>query len=87
MLVYHDYQSLLAKRQRKAVIPAAAAHNMGVVVATPLAGLLFADEPRRSEAVTAIADEVERERVPARPRTTSGRTGNTCTKCLSIHPY
>ena len=36
---------------------------MGVVVATPLAGLLFADEPRRSEAVAAISDEVERERV------------------------
>ena len=36
---------------------------MGVVVATPLAGLLFADEPRRSEAVAGISDEVERRRV------------------------
>ena len=62
MLVYHDYHPC-SQRAAKAVIPAAVAHNMGVVVATPLAGLLFADEPRRSEAVTAIADEVERERV------------------------
>ena len=62
MLVYHDYHPC-SQRAAKAVIPAAAAHNMGVVVATPLAGLLFADEPRRSEAVAAISDEAERERV------------------------
>ena len=51
------------QRAAKAVIPSAAAHDMGVVVATPLAGLLFADEPRRSEAVAAISDEAEGERV------------------------
>ncbi len=62
MLVYHDYHPC-SQRAAKAVIPSAATHNMGVVVATPLAGLLFADEPRRSEAVAAISDPVEGERV------------------------
>ena len=62
MLVYHDYHPC-SQRAAKAVIPTAAAHNMGVVIATPLAGLLFADEPRRSEAVAAISDEAEQKRV------------------------
>ena len=62
MLVYHDYHPC-SQRAAKSVLPSAAAHNMGVVIATPLAGLLFADEPRRSEAVVAISDETERERV------------------------
>lgn len=62
MLVYHDYHPC-SQRAARAVIPSAAAHNMGIVIATPLAGLLFADEPRRSEAVAAIEDEAERERV------------------------
>ncbi|RKU34175.1 hypothetical protein C6496_20685 [Candidatus Poribacteria bacterium] len=62
MLVYHDYHPC-SQRAAKAVIPAAAAHNMGVVIATPLAGLLFADEPRRSAAVAAISDPVEKKRV------------------------
>ena len=62
ILVYHDYHPC-SQRAVKAVIPAAAAHNMGVVVATPLAGLLFADEPRRSEAVAGIEDEAARKRV------------------------
>ncbi len=62
VLVYHDYHPC-SQKAAKAVIPAAAAHNMGIVVATPLAGLLFADEPRRSEAVAAIEDEAEQKRV------------------------
>lgn len=62
VLVYHDYHPC-SQRAAKAVIPAAAAHNMGIVIATPLAGLLFADEPRRSAAVAAIEDEAERKRV------------------------
>lgn len=62
VLVYHDYHPC-SQKAAKAVIPAAAAHNMGIVIATPLAGLLFADEPRRSEAVAAIEDEAERKRV------------------------
>lgn len=62
VLVYHDYHPC-SQRAAKSVIPSAAAHNMGIVIATPLAGLLFADEPRRSEAVAAIEDETERERV------------------------
>ncbi len=62
MLVYHDYHPC-SQRAARAVIPSAAAHDMGLVIATPLAGLLFADEPRRSEAVTAIADETEQKRV------------------------
>ena len=62
MLVYHDYHPC-SQKAAKSVIPIAADHNMGIVVATPLAGLLFADEPRQSEAVAAIADEVEKERV------------------------
>ena len=62
ILVYHDYHPC-SQRAVKAVIPSAAAHNMGIVIATPLAGLLFADEPRRSGAVAAIEDEAERERV------------------------
>ena len=62
MLVYHDYHPC-SQRAARAVIPSAAAHDMGLVIATPLAGLLFADEPRRSEAVAAISDPVERKRV------------------------
>ena len=61
MLVYHDYHPC-SQRAAKAVIPSAAAHDMGIVIATPLAGLLFADEPRRSEAIAAISDEAEGER-------------------------
>ena len=62
MLVYHDYHPC-SQRAAKAVIPSAAAHDMGIVIATPLAGLLFAAEPRRSEAVAAISDEAERKSV------------------------
>ncbi len=62
MLVYHDYHPC-SQRATKAVIPMAAAHNMGVVVATPLAGGLFADEPRRLQVVAGIADEVEQKSV------------------------
>ncbi len=62
MLVYHDYHPC-SQRAAKTVIPSAAAHNMGIVVATPLAGGLFADAPRRLQAVAGIADEVEQKRV------------------------
>ena len=60
MLVYHDYHPC-SQRAAEAVIPSAAAHNMGVVIATTLAGGLFADEPRRLKAVAGISDEAERE--------------------------
>ena len=85
MLVYHDYHPC-SQRAAKAVIPSAAAQNMGVVVATPLAGLLFADEPRQSEAVAAISDQAEGERVQRVLERTSGRTGNTRTERLPIYP-
>ena len=62
VLVYHDYHPC-SQRATKAVIPSAAAHNMGIVVATPLAGGLFADEPRRLQAVEGISDKVELKRV------------------------
>ena len=71
MLVYHDYHPCSQRAVKVAlnpdcsigaVIPTAAAHNMGIVVATPLAGLLFADEPRRSEAVAALSNEAEQKR-------------------------
>jgi L-galactose dehydrogenase len=59
VLVYHDYHPY-SQKAAEAVIPAAAAQNMGIVTATVLAGGLFSDEPRREKALAGIADEVER---------------------------
>jgi aryl-alcohol dehydrogenase-like predicted oxidoreductase len=59
VLVYHDYHPCSQKAAEE-VLPAAAAHNMGVVIGTPLAGGLFADAPRRAEALARLEDEATR---------------------------
>ncbi len=58
-LVYHDYHpcSQLAAQE---VIPAAHAQDMGIVVATPLAGGLFVEGPAQAKALAAIEDATER---------------------------
>ncbi len=61
VLVFHDYHPH-SQQATEAVIPAAAANGMGIVVATVLAGGLFADAPRRTTALEAIADRKERAR-------------------------
>ncbi len=60
MLVYHDYH-LYSQKAAEMVIPSAAAQKMGIVIATVLAGGLFADATRRVKALAAISDDDERE--------------------------
>ena len=62
VLVYQDYHpgSQLAA---EALLPTAAAQNMGVVIGTPLAGGLFVDGPRRAEALTQLEDLAMKQRV------------------------
>lgn len=50
LLVYSDYHPCVQKAA-EAVLPAAATHNMGVVIGTPLAGGLYVDGPQRAEAL------------------------------------
>ena len=76
LLVYSDYHPCSQKAAMD-VLPAAAAHNMGVVIGTPLAGGLFTDGPRRVEALAALESEAERqtfqrwhEQISTRPGTT-----------------
>jgi len=62
VLVYHDFHpgtDLAAEL----IFPVAAAQQMGVVVGTPLAGGLFADEARRAAALTQLEDPVMKARV------------------------
>lgn len=60
VLVYHDYHpcSQLAAEE---VLPAAAAHSMGVIIGTPLGGGLFADAPRRATALASLENEETRQ--------------------------
>lgn len=59
LLVYLDYHpcSQLAAQE---VIPAAHQQNMGIVVATPLAGGLFVEGPAQAKALATIEDTEER---------------------------
>lgn len=59
VLVYHDYHPC-SQKATEDVIPAAAAQDMGIVVATVLAGGLFIEGDRRQEALARIEDEGER---------------------------
>ena len=61
VLVYHDYHPCSQKAIEE-VIPAAAAQNMGIVVATVLAGGLFVEAGGGQEALARIEDEEERQR-------------------------
>lgn len=59
LLVFLDYHPLSQKAAEE-VIPAAAESQMGIVVATVLAGGLFSDEPRRKAALENLGDRGER---------------------------
>ena len=61
VLVYHDYHpcSQLAAQE---VIPAAHRQDLGIVVATPLAGGLFVEGEAQAKALAALADAGERAR-------------------------
>ena len=61
VLVYHDYHPCCQLAAQE-VIPAAHAQNMGIVVATPLAGGLYVEGPAQAKALAAIADPGERAR-------------------------
>ena len=61
LLVFHDFHPYSQKAAEE-VIPAGAESGMGIVVATALAGGLFADAPRRRAALEAITDRKERAR-------------------------
>ena len=61
LLVFHDYHPC-SQKAAKEVIPAAAASGMGIVVATVLAGGLFADAPRRRAALENLEGHGERAR-------------------------
>ena len=62
VLCYHDYHpcnKLAAER----VVPAASANDMGIVIATPLAGGIFVETEEQHEAVKQWFDEEDRPRV------------------------
>lgn len=59
VLVYHDYHPC-AQLAAQEVIPAAHRQNMGIVVATPLAGGLYVGGPAQARALAAIEDTTER---------------------------
>lgn len=59
VLVYHDYHPCVQKAA-SALLPAAAAQNMGVVIGTPLAGGLYTTTPRQAEVLAALEDEETR---------------------------
>ena len=56
VLVYSDYHPCVQKAA-EAVLPAAAAQNMGVVIGTPLANGLYVDGPQRAEALTYLEND------------------------------
>jgi aryl-alcohol dehydrogenase-like predicted oxidoreductase len=60
VLVYHDYHpcSQVAARE---LVPAARAHDMGIVIASVLAGGVFGHAPRRRQRLAAMG-EGERQR-------------------------
>lgn len=55
VLVYHDYHPASQKAAAE-VLPAAHRQNMGIVIATPLAGGLFVEGPAQTKALAAIDD-------------------------------
>jgi L-galactose dehydrogenase len=61
VLVYHDYHPC-ARLAAEAVIPAAAAQDMGIVAATVLAGGLFVGGEPQREALARIEDPARRAR-------------------------
>ena len=60
VLVYRDYHPG-NQLSTKEVVPAAVSQQMGIVIATPLAGCVFTDGPRRSEGLEPM-ETVERNR-------------------------
>lgn len=56
LLVYSDYHPCVQKAA-EAVLPAAATHNMGVVLGTPLANGLYVDGPQRAEALANLESD------------------------------
>lgn len=60
LLVYSDYHPCVQKAA-EAVLPAAAAHHMGVVIGTPLANGLYVDGPQRVEALANLESDDTRQ--------------------------
>ena len=62
VLCYHDYHPC-KKLAAEHVVPAAAANDMGIVIATPLAGGIFVEGKEQHEAVEQWFEEEDRPRV------------------------
>jgi len=62
VLVYHDFHPS-TDLAAELIFPVAAAQGMGIVIGTPLAGGLFADEARRAVAVAQLEDQAMKVRV------------------------
>ena len=62
VLCYHDYHPC-KKLAAEHVVPAAAANDMGIVIATPLAGGIFVEGKEQYEAVEQWFEEEDRPRV------------------------
>ena len=62
VLCYHDYHPC-KKLAAEHVVPAAAANDMGIVIATPLAGGIFVEGEKQHEAVEQWFDKEDRPRV------------------------
>lgn len=62
VLCYHDYHPC-KKLAAEQVVPAAAASDMGIVIATPLAGGIFVENDEQQEAVEQWFDMEDRPRV------------------------
>ena len=60
ILVYSDYHPCVQKAAVE-VLPAAATHNMGVVIGTPLANGLYVDGPQRAEALANLESDDARQ--------------------------
>lgn len=62
VLCYHDYHPC-KKLAAEQVVPAAAASDMGIVIATPLAGGIYVDNDEQKTAVEQWFEETDRPRV------------------------
>ena len=62
VLCYHDYHPC-KKLAAECVVPAASANDMGIVIATPLAGGIFVETEEQHEAVEQWFEEEDRPRV------------------------
>lgn len=76
LLVYSDYHPAVPKAA-EAVLPAAATHNMGVVIGTPLANGLYVDGPQRAEALTYLENDDARQAFWQWLKSTEGLPGTT----------